>query len=97
LHIAAEKGHAAMCELLLENGGELKILDVARRSAEMLARRNEHYDVLAIIAKYHEANADDDAPLLVFKPFAGVINTATPPEGSNEIELKPGEFKLEMQ
>jgi hypothetical protein len=85
-----------MCELLLQNGAELKILDVARRSAEMLARRNEHYDVLTVIAKYNEANADDDSPLLVFKPFAGVINTAVPPEGTLEIEIKPGEFKFDL-
>jgi hypothetical protein len=85
-----------MCELLLQKGAELKMLDVARRSAEMLARRNEHYEVLTVIAKYHEANADDDAPLLVFKPFAGVINTATPPEGAPEIEIKPGEFRFDL-
>jgi hypothetical protein len=85
-----------MCELLLEKGAELKMLDVARRSAEMLARRNECYDVLTVIAKHHEASVDDDAPLLVFKPFAGVINAAKPPDGTPEIEIKPGEFRFDL-
>jgi ankyrin repeat protein len=89
-------GHADLCDLLLEAGAELKLLDVARRSPEMLARRNEHFNVLTIIAKYHEAAEEDDTPLLVFKPFAGVINTAKPPEGSPEIEIKPGEFKFDI-
>ncbi|OHT12473.1 hypothetical protein TRFO_17616 [Tritrichomonas foetus] len=95
LHSAAEDGQDEMCELLLENGAELKVLDIARRSPEMLARRNEHYQVLAVISRFHEATEDEDAPLLVFKPFAGVINSPNPPEGSNDPDLK-NDFKFDI-
>ena len=96
LHVAAEKGRPLMCEILLNNGAELKALDVARRNAEMLARRNEHYDVLAVISKFQAATDDDEAPLLFFKPFSGVLNSSKPPEGSVAADIKPGEFKFNM-
>ena len=95
LHLAAEQGQAEMCELLLNNGAELKVLDIARRSPEMLARRNEHYKVLATISKFH-ATDDDDAPLLVFKPFSGILNSSTPPEGAGESDIKPDDFKFDI-
>jgi hypothetical protein len=49
-----------MCELLLNRGAEVKVLDIARRSPDMLARRNEHYDVLAVLAKFHTEGDDED-------------------------------------
>lgn len=96
LHSAAENGQAEMCEMLLNNGAELKVLDIARRSPEMLARRNEHFQVLTVIAQFNEAADDDDAPLLVFRPFAGVINSPNPPEGSNDSDLKADDFKFDI-
>lgn len=95
LHAAAEDGQEEMCELLLKNGAELKVLDSARRSPEMLARRNEHYGVLQIITKFH-ASEDDDAPLLAFKPFVGVIHSADPPKDSTDPELQANEFKFDI-
>ena len=92
LHKAAEDGQDEMCQLLLENGAELKVLDVARRTPEMLARRNEHYQVLTVIASFNESKDDDDIPLLVFKPFAGITNLSTPPEGSDPKD----EFKFDI-
>ena len=96
LHSAAENGQAEMCELLLNNGAELKVLDIARRSPEMLARRNEHFHVLTVISQFNEATEDDDAPLLVFRPFAGVINSPNPPEGANDDDLKAEDFKFDI-
>lgn len=96
LHVAAEKGRADMCDLLLNNGADLKALDVARRNAEMLARRNEHYDVLSVISKFQAQADDDEAPLLFFKPFSGVLNSSKPPEGSMASDINPGDFKFNM-
>jgi ankyrin repeat protein len=96
LHIAAENGFAQLCELLLTRGAELKVLDVARRSPEMLARRNERYDVLSVFAEFHGTSEDDGAPLLVFKPFSGIVNLATPPEGSPMMDLDPDDFKFDF-
>lgn len=96
LHAAAENGQAEMCELLLNNGAELKVLDIARRSPEMLARRNEHFQVLTVISQFNEAAEDEDAPLLVFRPFAGVINSPNPPVESNDPDLKADDFKFDI-
>jgi hypothetical protein len=85
-----------MCELLLNSGAELKVLDLARRSPEMLARRNEHYEVLSVIAKFHESTDDEDAPLLVFKPFSGVMHSATKPEGMADMDITPNDFKFDL-
>lgn len=82
LHIAASTGQAEMCQLLLEHGADLKILDSSRRNPEMLARRGDHYNVLSVILSFHEEAEVEDTPLLAFRPFSGVVNSAKPPEGS---------------
>lgn len=96
LHMAADAGQPDMCELLLNKGAELKVLDIARRSPEMLARRNEHYDVLTIISAHHEDTEDEDAPLLVFKPFAGVKHSSMPAKVSVDNDLKADDFKFDI-
>jgi hypothetical protein len=62
----------------------------------MLARRNEHYEVLVVFSGFNETAEDDGAPLLVFKPFTGVINSAVPPEGSPLADLNPEDFKFDL-
>ena len=93
--MAAQSGQAEVCDYLLQHGADLKVLDIARRSPEMLARRNEHYNVLEVISKYHDSAEDEDAPLLVFRPFAGVFHSATPQDETNQSGLKAEDFKFD--
>ena len=82
-----------MCRLLLQNGAEVKALDIARRSPETLARRNDHFDVTSVISSFTEAAEDDDAPPIGFKAFTGIKHLSSPPPGMQS-EIKPEDLKF---
>jgi hypothetical protein len=71
-----------LTELLLNNKAELKVLDAARRSPEMLARRADHFQVLNIISKFVSSKEADDIPILSFRPFQGIVH-APPPKDTD--------------
>jgi ankyrin repeat protein len=83
LHVAAGHGQVKVCKFLLESGADFKALDNTRRSPEMLARRNDHLNVTALIASFHEHADDDDAPPIGFKAFTGIKYSAEPPPGTD--------------
>ena len=85
-----------MCKLLLVNGADVKALDIARRSPEMLARRNDHFDVTSAIAAHNQVLHDEDAPPIGFKAFTGIKHLSKPPPGM-ESDIKPEDLRFNFK
>jgi ankyrin repeat protein len=55
LHLAAERGHLAVCDCLIYNGASLKLKDKAGRTALDLASKNHHKLLVRIMKKHLQA------------------------------------------